>query len=38
MASTSISKTFSNAGNSQKWTWSAWINRSATSNSSASNG
>ncbi len=38
MASTSISKTFSNAGNRQKWTWSAWIKRSATSNSSASNG
>jgi len=38
MASTSISKTFSNAGNRQKWTWSAWIKRSATSNSSAANG
>ena len=36
MASTSISKTYSSAGNRQKWTWSAWIKRSSLT--SASNG
>ena len=36
MASTSISKTFRNAGNRQKWTWSAWIKRANLTN--ASNG
>ena len=38
MASTSLQRTFGSEGNRKKWTWSAWIKRSATGSATASNG